>query len=82
MMVEDATDCMVDTAEEATADQEQPNGTEEEDNYVDGDDDEADNESSDDDQVEFGVQVDMENLQKDFPGFRSKYRLIKRIGEG
>lgn len=28
------------------------------------------------------VQYDMERLQDAFPGFRQKYRLIKRIGEG
>ncbi|KAF4509402.1 hypothetical protein G6O67_003578 [Ophiocordyceps sinensis] len=46
----------------------------------DGDDD--DNESSEDEQVESGVQADMERLQRDYPGFKEKYRLIKRIGEG
>ncbi|PFH60172.1 hypothetical protein XA68_11360 [Ophiocordyceps unilateralis] len=39
-------------------------------------------ESSDDEQVETAVQADMDKLQRDFPGFRDKYRLIKRIGEG
>lgn len=39
-------------------------------------------ESSDDEQVESSVQADMNKLQTDFPGFRDKYRLIKRIGEG
>lgn len=43
---------------------------------------EEDNDSSDDDQVERSVQEDMDKLQRDFPGFRDKYRLIKRIGEG
>lgn len=50
-----------------------------------GDDDDGDgddNESSEDEQVESGVQADMERLQRDYPGFKEKYRLIKRIGEG
>ncbi|KAF4592328.1 serine/threonine protein kinase Hsk1 [Ophiocordyceps camponoti-floridani] len=46
------------------------------------DDDDLDMESSDDEQVETAVQADMDKLQRDFPGFRDKYRLIKRIGEG
>ncbi|KJZ73452.1 hypothetical protein HIM_07246 [Hirsutella minnesotensis 3608] len=41
-----------------------------------------DNESSEEEQVESSVQADMDKLQRDFPGFRDKYRLIKRIGEG
>lgn len=44
--------------------------------------DEEDDDSSDDDNVESSVQEDMDRLQRDFPGFRDKYRLIKRIGEG
>lgn len=32
--------------------------------------------------VDTNVQIDMERLQDSFPGFRHKYRLIKRIGEG
>ncbi|KAK0736696.1 kinase-like domain-containing protein [Apiosordaria backusii] len=40
-------------------------------------------ESSDDDiTVDRDIQYDMDKLQDSFPGFRSKYRLIKRIGEG
>ncbi|KAH7327736.1 kinase-like domain-containing protein [Stachybotrys elegans] len=39
-------------------------------------------ESSDEELVDTGVQVDMEKLQGDFPGFKDNYRLIKRIGEG
>ncbi len=38
--------------------------------------------SSEDEQVDGTVQEDMERLQDSFPGFREKYRLIKRIGEG
>lgn len=39
-------------------------------------------ESSDDEKIESSVKADMDKLQQDFPGFRDKYRLIKRIGEG
>ncbi|KAF7545933.1 hypothetical protein G7Z17_g8776 [Cylindrodendrum hubeiense] len=39
-------------------------------------------ESSEDEAVDRSVQADMDKLQTDFPGFRNKYRLIKRIGEG
>lgn len=40
-------------------------------------------ESSDDELiVDHNIQQDMERLQNSFPGFRYKYRLIKRIGEG
>jgi hypothetical protein len=47
------------------------------------DDDDNVSESSDDGElVETSVQLDMEKLQDSFPGFRDKYRLIKRIGEG
>lgn len=43
---------------------------------------EEEEESSDDEHVESSVQTDMDRLQEDFPGFRDRYRLIKRIGEG
>jgi cell division control protein 7 len=49
---------------------------------------EADDQQSDDsgssaeEVVDTNVQIDMEKLQNSFPGFRHKYRLIKRIGEG
>lgn len=43
---------------------------------------EAAEESSEDEAVDRTVQSDMDKLQEDFPGFRDKYRLIKRIGEG
>ena len=39
-------------------------------------------ESSDDEPIDATVQKDMHNLQQAFPGFKKKYRLIKRIGEG
>lgn len=58
-------------------------GEEDDANQADDLDDQESNysESSDED-VDANVQLDMERLQDCFPGFRSKYRLIKRIGEG
>ncbi|KAK1960785.1 kinase-like protein [Colletotrichum sublineola] len=44
--------------------------------------DPSDESSDEDDVVDSGVQRDMDRLQDTFPGFRQKYRLIKRIGEG
>lgn len=38
--------------------------------------------SDDGETVDEGVLSEMERLQDSFPGFRQKYRLIKRIGEG
>jgi cell division control protein 7 len=38
--------------------------------------------SSEDEAIDTNVQIDMEKLQNCFPGFKHKYRLIKRIGEG
>lgn len=38
--------------------------------------------SSEDEAMDTNVQIDMEKLQNCFPGFKHKYRLIKRIGEG
>ena len=47
-------------------------------------DEESDYSKSSDDEVpdSSNVQQDMEKLQNCFVGFRQKYRLIKRIGEG
>jgi cell division control protein 7 len=47
-------------------------------------DEESDYSKSSDDEVpdSSNVQQDMERLQNCFVGFRQKYRLIKRIGEG
>lgn len=45
-------------------------------------DEEEEDESSEDEHVESSVQADMDQLQEDFPGFRDRYKLIKRIGEG
>ncbi|KAM0324650.1 hypothetical protein ACHAQA_008041 [Verticillium albo-atrum] len=44
--------------------------------------DDNSSESSEENNVDSGVQHEMEKLQDSFPGFRDKYRLIKRIGEG
>lgn len=55
---------------------EEPEEEEEEDDEGEYDD------SSEDENIEDSVQADMDKLQRDFPGFHDKYRLIKRIGEG
>jgi AAA ATPase containing von Willebrand factor type A (vWA) domain len=51
---------------------------------ADDEDQESDYSASSDDEVVEDPYVlqDMEKLQNSFPGFREKYRLIKRIGEG
>lgn len=43
------------------------------------DEDEEDEEESDEEEI---LDDDMRRLQDAFPGFRRKYKLIKRIGEG
>ena len=49
----------------------------------DGDDQESNyTESSEETTVDISIQEDMERLQNAYPGFRNRYRLIKRIGEG
>ncbi|KAL0940108.1 cell cycle protein [Colletotrichum truncatum] len=55
---------------------------EEDDDADDAENDCSDESSDEDDIVDSTVQRDMERLQDCFPGFRHKYRLIKRIGEG
>lgn len=55
--------------------EEVPEEEDEEEEDLDGD-------ASDEDVIEDSVQQDMAKLQNAFPGFRDKYRLIKRIGEG
>lgn len=55
---------------------------EEEDDDVAEEEDGRDDGSSDDEIIDRSVQADLNKLQRDFPGFRDKYRLIKRIGEG
>lgn len=52
------------------------------DDRADEEDQDEEEESSEDEQIESSVQSDMDKLSNDFPGFRGKYRLIKRIGEG
>jgi cell division control protein 7 len=49
---------------------------------VDDPDDNSSDSSDDMDLVDSAVVQDMAKLQSAFPGFRGKYRLIKRIGEG
>lgn len=56
-----------------------------EDEEEDEEDEEDDDDDDDDDQPEGPDQVldqDMRKLQRSFPGFKNKYRLIKKIGEG
>ncbi|KAK5993078.1 Cell cycle serine/threonine-protein kinase hsk1 [Cladobotryum mycophilum] len=79
----------VDGVDQATMDELDPEEDEDEEAEEEEEDEEEDEpaapaqgESSDDEQVETSVQADMDKLQNDFPGFRDKYRLIKRIGEG
>lgn len=43
---------------------------------------EPDYDASDNERVDGQTQSDMKKLEGDFPGFRRRYRLIKRIGEG
>jgi cell division control protein 7 len=81
MMVEGGQIEDVDAAEMAhinPEEEEEEQEVEEEEEECDDDDDG----SSDDDVLDRSVKADMEKLQRDFPGFRDKYRLIKRIGEG
>ncbi|TQV98377.1 hypothetical protein V2A60_007878 [Cordyceps javanica] len=47
-----------------------------------GEDEAEYDDSSEEENIEDSVQADMDKLQRDFPGFHDKYRLIKRIGEG
>lgn len=75
MMVEDDVDHLANDAAMAAATDEVM-----EEEVEDEEDEEED--SSEDEQVETSVQADMDKLGDDFPGFRGKYRLIKRIGEG
>ncbi len=56
--------------------------TEEADGEGDGRGPESEESDSNEELVDQTVQEDMEKLQSAFPGFRDKYRLIKRIGEG
>ena len=68
----------VDVRTEETEVMEDDEGLDQDQEEEDDDDDEA----SDEEQIESSVQADMDKLTEDFPGFRDKYRLIKRIGEG
>lgn len=86
MMVEDEAQAATEEPqpEDEDEDEEEEEEQEEEEQEEEQEDGEADGdeESSDDERVESSVQADMDKLQHDFPGFRDKYRLIKRIGEG
>lgn len=64
-----------DVAEEEEEDAEQEDQEEEQELELEEDDEE---ESDGDDQMD----EDMRKLQNSFPGFKQKYRLLKRIGEG
>ena len=72
----------------STADTEYPDENENEhDEEEEQPDDAEDHESqeadsSDGDTVDGDILNDMDKLQDAFPGFRDKFRLIKRIGEG
>lgn len=67
---------MIEDVEPRTEDLDEEEGDE------DGQDDNSSVSSDDADLVDTGVQRDMDNLQNTFPGFREKYRLVRRIGEG
>jgi len=69
--------------DESMADEQEEYEDDEEDHHGEGDDQQSEaSEGSADEAVDTNVQIDMEKLQDSFPGFRHKYRLIKRIGEG
>ncbi|OIW26225.1 kinase-like protein [Coniochaeta ligniaria NRRL 30616] len=62
---------------------EQDDYDDDDDHHGEGEDQQSDvSGSSAGEVVDTNVQIDMEKLQDSFPGFRHKYRLIKRIGEG
>lgn len=68
--------------DESMAD-EQEDYDDDDDHHGEGEDQQSDvSGSSAEEVVDTNVQIDMEKLQDSFPGFRHKYRLIKRIGEG
>ena len=72
---------MIEDAEPQTEDMEHDENAQ--DQAWDGDGGEDSSDSSDDGElVDSSVQYDMDNLQDAFPGFREKYRLLRRIGEG
>ncbi|KAH7245745.1 kinase-like domain-containing protein [Fusarium tricinctum] len=62
--------------------QRQPEDEPQEEEEEEEEEEEAAEESSEEEAVDRSVQADMDKLQSDFPGFRNRYRLIKRIGEG
>lgn len=82
MMVDEDADHLANDAARAVATDDLMDQVEEELDEEEGEDEDEDDDISDDEQVESSVQSDMDKLASDFPGFRGKYRLIKRIGEG
>jgi cell division control protein 7 len=64
---------------QAVEDEEEEEPDIDEEEEEDDDDDEEEDEESDGEQV---LDDDMKRLQDAFPGFRRKYKLIRRIGEG
>ncbi|GJN86919.1 cell cycle protein kinase [Purpureocillium lilacinum] len=77
-VMEDDDNAAQQATESAQPEDEDDEGLDQDQEEEDDDDDEA----SDEEQIESSVQADMDKLTEDFPGFRDKYRLIKRIGEG
>ncbi|CAI4211685.1 unnamed protein product [Parascedosporium putredinis] len=70
-------------SEDAVGEEPEEEEMEEEEEEEEEDDDASDgSESSDGESAPDHVTQDMERLQRSFPGFKEKYRLIKRIGEG
>ncbi|GAB0134466.1 hypothetical protein EsDP_00002837 [Epichloe bromicola] len=82
MMVDEDAHHLANDAARAAATDDSMDQVEEELDEEEGEDEDEDDDISDDEQVESSVQSDMDKLASDFPGFRGKYRLIKRIGEG
>ncbi|KAI0018898.1 protein kinase-like protein [Xylariomycetidae sp. FL0641] len=75
-----AEDDFEEPADEPEDDDDQEN--QDEDGEGDGEAEEESENSDEDEPVDRSVQHDMNKLQNAFPGFKSHYRLIKRIGEG
>lgn len=69
-------------SEDAVGEEPEEEEMEEEEEEEEEDDASDGSESSDGESAPDHVTQDMERLQRSFPGFKEKYRLIKRIGEG
>ncbi len=63
-------------SEHAGHDEDEDGGEEVDDQY------DSYSESSEEETLDANIQYDMDKLSSTYPGFRQKYRLIKRIGEG